>query len=88
MKSLPRYVSFILGALLCMICKNGTAYAAAATFVINMQTGTDQIYFSTTKSGSAPTEYLYKKAADNFFKLSSGGAPGGSDAGVLLYKKN
>ena len=62
--------------------------SSSATFVINPQTGTDCIYFSTTKSSSDPTEYLYKKAADSYFKLGGSGAPGGSDAGVLLYKKN
>lgn len=62
--------------------------SSAATFVINKQTGTDFIYFSTTKSSSDPTEYLYKKAADSYFKLGGSGKPGGSDAGILLYKKN
>lgn len=62
--------------------------SSAATFVINPQENTNLIYFSTTKSSSNPTEYLYKKASDSYFKLGQSGAPGGSDAGVLLYKKN
>lgn len=62
--------------------------SSAATFVINKQTNTNLIYFSTTKGSTDPTEYLYKKAADSYFKLGQSGAPGGSDAGVLLYKLN
>lgn len=62
--------------------------SSAANFVINPQTGTNLVYFSTTKSTSDPTEYLYKKAADSFFKLGGSGKPGGSDAGIYLYKKN
>ena len=60
--------------------------ASSANFVINAQNG-DLVYFSTTKSTSDPTEYLYKKSADSFFKLGGSGSPGGSDAGVYLYKK-
>jgi hypothetical protein len=62
--------------------------SSAATFVINKQTNTNLIYFSTTKSSTSPTEYLYKKAADSYFKLGQSGAPGGSDAGIYLYKLN
>lgn len=62
--------------------------SSAATFVINPQTGTDFVYFSTTKNSADPTEYLYKKAADSYFKLGGSGKPTGSDAGILLYKKN
>ena len=61
--------------------------SSAATFTINKQTNTNLIYFRTTK-GSSENEYLYKKAADSYFKLGGSGAPGGSDAGVMLYKKN
>ena len=61
--------------------------SSAATFTINKQTDTNLIYFRTTK-GSSENEYLYKKAADSYFKLGKSGAPGGEDAGVLLYKKN
>lgn len=61
--------------------------ASAATFVLNKQTNTNLIYFKTTK-GDSDSEYLYKKSTDSFFKLGGSGAPGGSDAGVLLYKKN
>ena len=60
--------------------------AEATNFTINPQTG-DLVYFRTTK-GTSTAEYLYKKAADSFFKLGGSGAPGGSDAGVYLYKKN
>ena len=59
---------------------------AENNFTINSQTGTDLVYFCTTKS-SSNTEYLYKKAADSFFKLGGSGAPGGGDAGIYLYKK-
>lgn len=62
--------------------------ASAATFVLNKQTNTNLIYFSTTKSSTNPTEYLYKKSSDSFFKLGGSGAPGESNAGVYLYKKN
>ena len=62
--------------------------SSAATFVINKQTNTNLIYFSTTKGSTDPTEYLYKKAADSYFKLGQSGAPGGSDAGIYLYKLN
>ena len=61
--------------------------ADAVDFVLNPQESTNLIYFRTTK-GTSTTEYLYKKAADSFFKLGGSGAPGGSDAGVFLYKKN
>ena len=61
--------------------------SSAATFTINKQTNTNLIYFRTTKDTSE-NEYLYKKAADSYFKLGGSGAPGGSDAGVMLYKKN
>lgn len=60
--------------------------AEATNFTINSQ-DSDLVYFRTTK-GTSTTEYLYKKAADSFFKLGGSGAPGGSDAGVYLYKKN
>ena len=61
---------------------------SAATFVINPQTGTNMVYFSTTKNSSDPTEYLYKRATDSFFKLGASGKPSGSNAGIYLYKKN
>lgn len=60
--------------------------ASENNFTINVQTGTALIYFCTTK-GSSNAEYLYKKSADSYFKLGGSGAPGGSDAGVYLYKK-
>ena len=55
--------------------------SAENNFTINSQTGTDLVYFCTTK-GNSNAEYLYKKAADSFFKLGQSGAPGGGDAGV------
>ena len=61
--------------------------SSAATFTINKQTNTNLIYFRTTK-GTSENEYLYKKSSDKYFKLGGSGAPGGSDAGVMLYKKN
>lgn len=59
---------------------------SANNFTVNSQTG-DLVYFRTTK-GTSNTEYLYKKSADSFFKLGGSGAPGGSDAGIYLYKLN
>ena len=61
--------------------------ATEKNFKINQQEG-DLVYFSTQKNSNDYSEYLYKKAADSFFKLGGSGAPGGSDAGVYLYKKN
>ena len=59
---------------------------AENNFTINPQTGTDLVYFRTTK-GSSDAEYLYKKAADAYFKLGQSGKPGGGDSGIFLYKK-
>jgi hypothetical protein len=62
--------------------------AAENNFTINPQTG-DLVYFRTTK-GDSDAEYLYKKAADSYFKLGKSGAPSSTnaDAGVYLYKKD
>lgn len=63
--------------------------SSSTTFVINKQTNTDLVYFSTTKgSSTTASEYLYKKSSDSFFKLGQSGAPGKDDGGVLLYKLN
>ena len=63
--------------------------ATEKNFMINQQEG-DLVYFSTQKSSNDYSEYLYKKAADSYFKLGGSGAPKSTntDAGVYLYKKN
>ena len=64
--------------------------ATEKNFKINSQEG-NLVYFGTQKSSNDYSEYLYKKAADSYFKLGGSGSPTASDpkdAGVFLYKKN
>lgn len=62
--------------------------STAKNFTLNPQENTDYVFFYTDKSTDSPTEYLYKKSSDSYFKLGKSGTPSDSNGGLLLYKRN